>query len=180
MSSKVVVQVSISLRLFGFFMLFHCQLHFSGGVFQCIEAWWMLWMADLQFPWAWPVLHLGWSFFLHSVSGDDLPWCTARHPWHTEPLFQKPSQSPPQELHLLSFLFGCWSILCWLLLSFSSWSFCVVGDPKEIAETSFLIRDNYFAASQLLQITGTCNFPELRCRHYKFTLDSLILKNKYN
>jgi hypothetical protein len=35
----MVVQVSIYLRLFGFFMLFHCQLHFSGGAFQCIEAW---------------------------------------------------------------------------------------------------------------------------------------------
>jgi hypothetical protein len=50
-----------------------------------------------------------------------------------------------------------------LLLSFSSWSFWLVGDPKEIVETSFLIRDNYFAASQLLQITGTCHLPELRC-----------------
>ena len=37
--TMVVVQVSIYLRLFGFFMLFHCQLHFSGGAFQCIEAW---------------------------------------------------------------------------------------------------------------------------------------------
>jgi len=58
--------------------VFNCHLNFSGGACRCIEAWWMHSFPDPRFPWPWPMLHQGWFFFHHSVSGDGLPWCTAR------------------------------------------------------------------------------------------------------